>query len=368
MRILNRLWSALETVPGLSTIPVEWRQLLREDHEIGVLLLRPTAHRAESYPCPSPGGTGCPRRIVDLGRDRIVAVCSDEGGRNCDDVSLQPEDLVVYELHRQGLAIRVANALGIKPEFAPVDGVRETFRVGDFHPIAGKRFPVYLLLAFDDGQRMNAVAHLCRTTPVPFILLAPTQHAIPPHAFELLREHRASFHPLADLLVADGHNQLTSSAISRDVMAAFRAMVLPEPAPGEPMVRFPTPPDAIWGDLRISFIDGHRATLFCQGVSETVNFSTMGMENRRSREPSVQWTLLWAFARNHGKISWHSSDASNQIPQQVRRMNDDLERFFGIAGRPVTWKDDEQAYCTAFEILQESDKPALVSPGRRPSR
>ncbi|MBF0182677.1 MAG: hypothetical protein HQM03_21905, partial [Magnetococcales bacterium] len=100
----------------------------------------------------------------------------------------------------------------------------------------------------------------------------------------------------------------------------------------------------------------------------TVNFSTMGMENKRSREPSVQWTLLLAFARNRGKITWRSSEATEKIPQQVRRLNIDLERFFGIAGRPVTWKDDEQAYCTAFEILHESDKPARVSPDRRPSR
>ncbi|MBF0297064.1 MAG: hypothetical protein HQL96_17920 [Magnetococcales bacterium] len=250
-----------------------------------------------------------------------------------------------------------------------MDGLRETFRVGDFHPIAGKRFPVYLLLALDDAQRMNAVSHLCRTTTVPFILLAPTSRSIPNHAMELLRERQARFCPLADLMIADEHDRITSSPAAREVMAEFRAIVLPEPAPGEPMVRFPTPFDAFWSDLRICVLDGHRVTLTCKGVSETVNFSTMGMENKRSREPSVQWNLLLAFARHHGKITWKASEATQKIPQQVRRLNIDLERFFGISGHPVIWKADEKAYCTAFEILQESDKPARVSPGRRrPSR
>ncbi|MBF0296933.1 MAG: hypothetical protein HQL96_17250 [Magnetococcales bacterium] len=368
MRTLNRLWSALETVPGLSAILTEWRQLLREDFEIGMPLLRPTDRRSANYPCPRPGGMGCPRRVIDQGRDGIIAVCGDEDGRNCDDMSLHPGDIVVHELHRQGVAILAARALGIKPEFAPVEGLREIFRVGDFHPIAGMRFPVYLLLAFDDGQRMNAVARLCRTTPVPFILLAPTSRSISSHAMELLRERQARFHPLADLLIVDDHDRMTSSPTAREVIAAFRAIVLPEPEPDEPMVRFPTPPDASWSDLRICVLDGHRVTLTCKGMSETVNFSTMGMENKRSREPSVQWNLLLAFAQNHGKITWRSSDATQKIPQQVRRLNDDLERFFGLAGRPVIWKDDEKAYCTAFQILQESDKPARVSPGRRPSR
>ncbi|MBF0309304.1 MAG: hypothetical protein HQL56_07235 [Magnetococcales bacterium] len=369
MRILNRLWSALETVPGLSAIPVEWQQLLGEDHEIGMLLLRPTDRRAASYPCPSPGGMGCPRQVIDQGRDGLIAVCSDEDGPNCDDVSLQLGDIVVYELHRQGLAIRAASALGIKPEFAAVDSVRETFRVGDFHPIAGKRFPVYLILAFDDRQRLEAVVHLCRITSVPFILLAPTPRSISPRALELLQERQASFHPLSDLLIADDQGQMTSSPVAREVMTAFRAVVLPEAAPREPTVRFPTPPDARWGDLRICFLDGHRATLTCKGVSETVNFSTMGMENKLNREPSVQWTLLHAFALNHGKISWCSSEATKQVPQQVKRLNEDLERFFGIAGRSVTWKRDEKVYSAAFEILQESDKPAQAPPGmRRPSR
>lgn len=347
---------------------MEWRQLLGEDHEIGMMLLRPTDHRAESYPCPSPGGIGCPRRIIDQGQDGIIAVCGDEDGPNCDDVSLQPGEIIVYELHRQGLAVRAANALGIKPEFAPVDGVRETFRIGDFHPITGKRFPVYLVLAFDDGQRLEAVAHLCRTIPVPFILLAPTPQAISPRALEWLQERKARFHPLSDLLIADNHGRMTSSPTAREVMVAFRADVLPEPTPDEPAVRFPTPPDASWQDLRISFLDGHRATVFCKGVSDTVNFSTMGMENRRSREPSVQWILLEAFARNHGEISWHASEASDQVPQQVKRLNDDLGRFFGIPGRPIRWSRTQQVYSTAFEIHLESEKPVQARSSKPPSR
>lgn len=298
-------------------------------------------------------------RVIHLD-DTIVAVCGDEDGANCDDMSLQKGDIVIHELNPHGLANRVASALGIRSEFVPVEGVRETFHVGDFNPIAGKRFPIFLVLCLDVGQRAEAVAHLCRITPVPFILLAPTPQSIPARSLDLLQDRQARFYPLSDLLVAGARGQLVKSPMAVEAMAAFRAMVLPEPLPDAPGVCFRTPSNATWRDLHICFLDGHRVTLSCKGVSETVNFSNMGMENKTTREPTMQWTLLVSFARERGKLSWHASEANRRNVKRVQRLNNDLERFFGISGRPVTWKEEEDAYCTAFEIYWEADKPMLT--------
>ncbi|MBF0178162.1 MAG: hypothetical protein HQL63_15150 [Magnetococcales bacterium] len=362
---MQRLWATLEAVPGSSAIMADWRRLLQDEFEIGRQLLRPTNRLSTSYPCPRPGGVGCPRRVIQQG-DGFVAVCGDEDGANCDDMSLQRGEVVIHELNRQGLANRVASALGIRSEFALVERVRETFWVGDFNPVAGKRFPIFLMLCFDVGQRAEAVAHLCRITTVPFVLLAPTPQSIPVRSLDLLRDRRACFYPLSDLLVAGARGQLVTSSMAAEAMTAFRAMVLPEPLPDTPGVCFHTPFDATWRDLRICFLDGHRVTLSCKGIFETVNFSNMGMENKTTREPTLQWTLLEAFAKGRGKISWHSSEANRRNVKRVQRLNDDLGRFFGISGRPVTWKAEEDAYCTAFDILLEADKPMLTQSTTHP--
>ena len=346
-------------MPGNSAITADWRRLLQDEFEIGEQLLRPTNRLSTSYPCPRPGGVGCPRRVIHLD-DTIVAVCGDEDGANCNDMSLQRGEVVIHELNRQGLANRVASALGIRSEFAPVEGVRETFHVGDFNPIAGKRFPIFLVLCFDVGQRAEAVAHLCRVTTVPFILLAPTSQSIPARSLDLLLARQARFYPLSDLLVAGARGQLVKSPMAAEAMVAFRAMVLPEPTSDAQVVRFHTPPDAIWRDLHICFLDGHRVTLSCKEVSKTVNFSNMGMENKNTREPTLQWQLLEWFATGRGKISWESSGANKKNVKRVQRLNDDLELFFGISGRPVTWREEEDAYCTAFEIYWEAEKPMLT--------
>ncbi|MBF0181973.1 MAG: hypothetical protein HQM03_18295 [Magnetococcales bacterium] len=75
----------------------EWRQLLGDEFDVARQLLRPTSHRSEIYPCPTPGGDGCPRRVVDLGGKGLIAVCSDTQ-KSCRDIVLTAADLVVYEL------------------------------------------------------------------------------------------------------------------------------------------------------------------------------------------------------------------------------------------------------------------------------
>ena len=108
---MKRLWPALEALPGLAAITEEWKQRLGEDYEAGQDLLRITNRRAEAYPCPSPGGTGCVRSIVDHGNGKIVAVCGDQPKR-CDRLVLTKQDIAVHEIDARKLctAIEIGRA------------------------------------------------------------------------------------------------------------------------------------------------------------------------------------------------------------------------------------------------------------------
>ena len=368
MRTLNRLWSTLETIPGLSGVLAEWRELLGDEFDLIEPLLKSTGRKSRGYPCPSPGGLGCPREVVEHRDGSIVAVCGDQEERNCNDVSLSLADILVHTLDRGKLAGWVAQALTIEARFDSVEGFAECWHVGDYAPFAGRRFSVYMLLAFDDTRRAEAIQRLCQDSTSHFLLVVPTAKAVSAETVTLLEGHKGYLLRLDEILVDGGNGRIASSPAAAECITAIRNKIFPKEEETQSASTFPTPPDATWGDMRIRFLDGHRATLFCQGVSDTVNFSAMSMENRRSRGPSVQWNLLETFATNHGKINWRSSAASKHIPQQIRRLSQDLERFFGIDGHPIEWKKDEKAYCTLFQIHYEPDEPVQPTTPRRSSK
>ncbi|MBF0370492.1 MAG: hypothetical protein HQL52_13650 [Magnetococcales bacterium] len=368
MRAISQFWTAIANIPGLSGVLAEWREYLGNEFSLVKPILKSTGRKSRSYPCPSPGGPGCPREVVEHRDGSIVAVCGDQEERNCDDVALSLADIFVYTLDRGKLAGWVAQALAIEAHFDTVEGLSECWHVGDYTPFAGRRFPVYMLLAFHETKRAEAVQRLCRISAGPFMLAVPIASAVSTETVTLLQAHKGHLLRLDEMLMDGGNGRFAISQTANEYITAFHDEIFPqeEEIPSTPA--FPTPPNATWRDLRIRFLDGHRATLLCQGVSETVSFSTMGMENRRSREPSVQWELLEKLAQNHGRFSWQSSGANNQVPQQVRRLNKDLERFFGIDNHPVEWKKDEKAYCTLFEIHYEPDEPARSASPRRATK
>ena len=97
MRILKRWWTALESIPGQAAERLEWRQLLEDEWPLAEPYLRSTGRIVEQVWCPSPGGDGCPRRVVHHDDGRIVAVCGDQP-KHCDPLDLALEDLVVLDV------------------------------------------------------------------------------------------------------------------------------------------------------------------------------------------------------------------------------------------------------------------------------
>nr|CRH06173.1 conserved protein of unknown function [Candidatus Magnetococcus massalia] len=361
MQSLNRLWSACETVQGHAGVLAEWKDWLGGEYPVVKSLLKSTGRKARGYPCPSPGAPGCPREVVEHRDGSITAVCGDQEARNCDDLSLVLDDVLIHALDHRKLSGMVAKALGLTAKFNPIQNIVGCWQVGEYIPFAGRRFPAFMLLTTEASKQSKAIHRLCMDLTDPFLLVVSSAASLTSEDALYIQRRNGRSIPLDEVLVANDNGRIAISPSASEQMSAFHADLFPEEEEVASSPLFPTPRDATWGDLRIRFLDGHRATLFCQGVSKTVNFSTMGMENRRSREPSVQWDLLEKLAAGHGRFSWKSSGANKQIPQQIRRLNKDLQRYFGIEERAVLWRDDESAYCTRFEIHYEPDEPASTS-------
>ena len=350
MRNLNRLWSTLETIPGLSGVLAEWREYLGDEFALVKPLLKSTGRKSRSYPCPSPGGPGCPREVVEHRDGSIVAVCGDQEERNCDDVALSLADVLVQTLDRGKLAGLVAKALTIEADFSAVEGFAECWHVGDYTPFAGRRFPVYMLLAFDETKRTEAVQRLCRISAGPFMLAVPTADTLSPEAQELLKERSGRLLPLDELLVDGGNGRIGIAPIAGEIVATFHADVFPdvETAVSAPM--FPTPPGTVWSGLRMRFIDGERLTVFCGSLEETYNFSQMGMVHPRSAEPTKQWKLLRDLAEGHGVLEVRTKKEIAVISTQKKRLNQALTTFFGIHDEAVYWDRTDRVYRTRFQV------------------
>jgi len=351
MRPLRKLWPALEALPGLAAVIEEWRERLGEDFDAGQELLRLTNRRAEAYPCPSPGGIGCSRSIVDHGNGRIVAVCGDQPKR-CDRLTLNKRDIAIYELDTRKLGTAIAVAFGVDPDFNEVASFSQTYRVGDYHPQAGKRFPLFLTFQTDPASLRDVATRLCATTDTAFILVIPTTRFSDLAMMDLLGRQKARGTALADLFENDGAGKLVATDAARTLLAEFHSAVMPEDDRG-PSERFPTPPDAIWGDVTIKFEDGHTVSIRCKSERGTFNYTQMGMVDRRNGNPDVQWQLLGNLADGHGQMTWEASAARRENKKRKQTLNQRLSAFFAIDGEAITWDKEAENYRCRFQLAPD---------------
>ncbi|MFH1865735.1 MAG: hypothetical protein ABIK85_07615 [Candidatus Eisenbacteria bacterium] len=222
MRKLQKLWSALEETPILQGVTVSWREAVGEDMGVLAQFLRPLPGLATAYPCPAPGGDGCPRGVVVHGPDDIVAVCRRDPP-SCETLHLTRADLVVYELDLRALSDRLRQAMGFtgsRPP-APVDGLPKTFHVGEFRPAPGSSFPVYLTLQYDEETVTEVVERLCGREQRRYVLLTPTASLITPDCRERLSMRRCLPVDLSAFVGADADGHLVADGRVSSVLATL---------------------------------------------------------------------------------------------------------------------------------------------------
>ena len=341
-------WQALETVPGLSAVAVEWQMRIGDEYPSTRTFFRPNGKRAWSYPCTRSRGCGCMHDVVEHGPDDIVAVC--RCGNGCETFPLEPLDIVIFELDRTALVQAAAGAFMLmgKPESAPE--LHQTTRLGFYSPYAGFRFPVYLTIQLEPDDLQNVLSDLASQTEGPFVLLAPTRDLSAARSERLLSKRKSVFVPLSENVALAGRGKLRLRWSLDEILSSFRADHLPTPEDNGSMIFFPTPPDATWRNVSIGFTDSHTVSIRVKSVSRKCHYAQMGMANKRSSQPTVQWGLLYSFAKERGVLDWSSRHAHrlNQKRREILARN--LQSFFRIEGDPFRLTGDGKGWRARFRI------------------
>ena len=306
-------------------------------------------------PCPSPGGDGCPRRVVNHGDGRIVAVCGDPEGQ-CESVELTLEDIVVHELDVGGLASALCRLLNCEPDLRPLPFVGATWSIGWYEPLAGKRFPISLTLPTTEEEAHSAAVRLVGHLGQRFILFVPAREPIEPETIEYLRGNRACLLFLEDVLTVGATRTWELQRTAEEILSDFRGSVLDDPRLSVPTHAFRHPA-------------GHPMARRHDPVPQPASGARPGRTNLWRHLSSRRWAwrtaagirsspttsgaLLVAFAEGRGVVRWRSTNENRRRQKHKEGLSKMLRAFFGIEDDPFEPLEDRSGWRARFRVLPE---------------
>jgi hypothetical protein len=349
MTKLKRLWPALELPNPLSGVRAHLRRFAGSETALALSFCRTLREASDTYPCPTPGGEGCPRRVARRPDGQIVAVC---GGspRECDTISLRPEDLLVYQLDPQRLCRILAESFALRPACEPIRDC-DLWQVGFLPNGASNGRPVFLVLHSGASRFAPAIDHLLARFEQPFVVLAPTLRFADARLNEHLRRRSAALVSLEDSIVSSG-GKLSAVAPLAGLLGQADTS---EPTPPKTMPdTAPFAPQGVgWPDVEIRFLDGHTVSIRAGEKREVKTFAEMRMVNRKNGNPTVQWELLRALAEKQGTLNWRSPAADRKNQKRIEILGKNLRAFFGAADSPFHDYRPGTGWRAKFTVLPE---------------
>ena len=131
---------------------------------------------------------------------------------------------------------------------------------------------------------------------------------------------------------------------------------------------FPTPNDAKWPDVKITFVDDNHVDIKAKGITKNkIHFSKMGFEYRKTGRETKLWRTLRTFALSEGTIP-PKVDRQGKIvkivsPDDVKRLKNKLASYFSITGNSISYIKAKwvkgnyikaEGYKTAFHIIDKT--------------
>jgi hypothetical protein len=352
MRILRRLWPALEEIGGLAAIPATWREHLGDEADAITGFLRPTDRRVARFPCQSPGGDGCPRQIIDRHDGTFVATCGDRPQR-CDAVELCQTERIIHELDVRRLAESLVVALGLAAGFQNVTACSQTWQLGNYVPLSGHSFPAYLTIQDSSDQVYAVAVRLAGIAASPLLLFVPTRWVIDPVTSELVARNKSRFIALEEAVAIDESGRWVTQRPPAELFREFRVAILGEQPTSAPVVQFPTPAGARWEEITIRFITQHQVHIRVRGAGGTYEHTQMGMANQRNDQPTKQWELLQLFAQHRGELTWSDFGADRRNEHRRQILARQLREFFRIGGDPFHKLPCGEGWHARFTVIPE---------------
>ena len=347
---VERFFRALELLPSLAAVRAEWETLVGEEYPHIKGFLRPRNEAALSYPCSRIPPCGCQHAVIKHADDDIVAVCQCNPP-DCDTVTLTRQQVIVYEVDIRRLSEAVVEALGLMRSFLKHEVFGRTYQIGSFRPQEGYDFPVVLFLATEPNDLQAAVSGVAARSEGPFILFTPTQELWTPTSWAIVKDRNAGAGTLTELLEMTEHGLAARPAAER-LLTDFRLRHLPPPAKDARGVKFPTPPGAVWSNIRMSFpLDDHSVTIKVFGIQEMFHCTDIPtMARKKNRRPTKVWETLLDFAKGKGNLNWKDPYERSMFEKRVERLSHILMEFFQISGNPIKLESHNHRWVAQFQI------------------
>ena len=200
-----RLWQSLERVQGWAGVRSVWREHMGDELQFLQPLLRPMEELAMSVPWP---GTVEGRKVVVHDEDDIVAVDPE----TCESAPIRREDIVLWQLDADRLFAGVASALGLEGKPSSVGMGNRLWWLGDYLPVEGERFPVYLATTRDAQSLLRSAGHISALSQRPFVLVTPTRAGASEELNRVVEGRSSAWITLAESLTWQGEDVFEPNA------------------------------------------------------------------------------------------------------------------------------------------------------------
>lgn len=359
---IPKFWQALDDLADAATDRREWQAILGSEFDLVSRFLTSSGTLATSIACPSPGGEGCPRKIVRHVDGSIRAICGDSP-KACDDLDLSRDDVAILCLDRTGFATAVATALSLN---IPAKFERRmVFRIGSHDVFAGRGFPVFVTFPgpapTDDATPFDDVIGL----PGPKLLLTPTNTSLPATLIGGLQRADVTLFALSDLLVVDDQGSLEPAQPPETLFSDLRARVEASSSTSPSNLAWQLPPDARWEEIGIRFIADEVINVSFRGETRRFEPDALGMKNGKSGKATKQWLYLKLLASQSGRLPVHPANGEDTSKHQKQKqaLSKALRQSFGIPDEPIPTEGGD--YVTRFVINADDLQQGKQGQSRR---
>lgn len=334
-------------VPGAAHSKVVWEKAFGERFPLIEPLLKPTGRTASSVPCENSRVNGCMFRMVEHDRADLVGVC-DQGV--CDDRAFRRSDVTIYRLDGKTLGERIRDSLGLRTSLHTC-AIPCWSPVGDFEPVVGHRFPVFLVSAPMTTFQTDILRTVDSFTKPPAIIwLSPR---IVDSSVAQRVDYCGGMNILADDVLRLDPEGFVPSGAAPDVFLELVENNVEEPEKCK-IRHYPLPPNTIWEDITIRFQDEESVTIKCGRKPQPVlfTFRDFGFGSQRSTSPKKTWGVLKLFAKGHGElIPPEPFNPKGAGAKQKEFLSKAIREVFQLSEEPLPWDSEIYGWKARFKIF-----------------
>ncbi|MDP3722716.1 MAG: hypothetical protein Q8R91_04370 [Candidatus Omnitrophota bacterium] len=176
---------------------------------------------ADTYPCPQPGGEGCPRHVVETEHGSYVAVCGNDLVE-CGDVRLTLKEVELLGIVPLRLLEELRSPLKLGGTVREMAGLAQAYQVGFFIPRPAIKHPIYFLAAASAVQYAAVLEALrSRAEGGSFAVIIPTDRFLAPETARQFRTLGIPVISLADTIRLSPAGTLEATTNVLDLFAAI---------------------------------------------------------------------------------------------------------------------------------------------------